>query len=129
VDAARLKSVPLFAPLSDHDLERIGRWTDEVEVPEGKQLAGEGEFAYEFFVILKGTAEVTHDGEKLADLGPDDFFGEIGLLESERRTATVIATSPMTAIVIFGPHFRHLERELPELAQQIRTKIRERLGR
>jgi CRP/FNR family transcriptional regulator, cyclic AMP receptor protein len=129
VDAARLRSVPLFASLSDRDRERIALWTDEIDVPEGKELATEGEFAYEFFVIVDGKADVTHDGERLAELGPNDFFGEIGLLESERRTATVTATTPLTAIVMFGPHFRHVEREMPELAQKIRTAIRERLAR
>jgi len=83
----------------------------------------------EIFVILDGTASVSHDGEVVAELGPDDFFGEIGLLESERRTATVTATSPLRAIVMFGPHFRSMEREMPELAQQIRTAIRERINR
>ena len=128
MDPARLKSVPLFSGLSDHDRQRVGLWTDEVEVPAGKQLVGEGELAYEFFVIVDGTAEVTQGGKSLAELGPNDFFGEIGLLESERRTATVTATSPLRAIVMFGPHFRHVEREMPELAQQIRSKIRERLS-
>jgi CRP/FNR family transcriptional regulator, cyclic AMP receptor protein len=92
-------------------------------------LAEQGQFAYEFFVIEQGTAEVTKDGRVLAQLGPDDFFGEIGLVESERRTATVVAKSPMELIVIFGPNFRRLERELPELAAQIRAAIRERLER
>jgi CRP/FNR family transcriptional regulator, cyclic AMP receptor protein len=129
VDAAVLRSVPLFAELSEHDRERIAMWADEIEVSEGKELATEGDFAYEFFVILDGTASVSHDGEVVAELGPHDYFGEIGLLESERRTATVTASSPLRAIVIFGPQFRHLEREMPELAQQIRTAIRERINR
>jgi CRP-like cAMP-binding protein len=129
VDAARLKSVPLFEGLSEHDREKIAMWADEIDVPEGKRLATEGEFAYEFFVILDGTATVTHDDREVAELGPDDFFGEIGLLESERRTATVTASSPLRAIVIFGPQFRHVEREMPELARQIRTAIRERINR
>jgi len=129
VDATRLRNVPLFAALGEHDRARIAQWADEIDVPAGKQLAGEGELAYEFFVILDGTAEVTHDGERLAELGPNDFFGEIGLLETERRTATVTATTPLTAIVMFGPNFRHVERELPELAQQIRAAIGERLSR
>ena len=129
MDAAALKSVPLFAGLSEHDRQRIAMWADEVDVPEGRELATEGDFAYEFFVILDGTASVSHDGEVVAELGPDDFFGEIGLLESERRTATVTATSQLRAIVMFGPHFRSMEREMPELAQQIRTAIRERINR
>jgi CRP/FNR family transcriptional regulator, cyclic AMP receptor protein len=129
LDAARLASIPLFADLSERDRADVARYADEVEVSAGKTLAEEGEFAYEFFVIEQGTAEVTKDGRVLATLGPDDFFGEIGLVESERRTATVTATSPMELIVIFGPNFRRLERELPELATQIRTAIRERLER
>ena len=129
MDATVLRSIPLFAELSEHDRERIAMWADEIDVPEGKELATEGDFAYEFFVILDGTASVSHDREVVAELGPDDYFGEIGLLESERRTATVTASSPLRAIVIFGPQFRHLEREMPELAQQIRTAIRERINR
>jgi CRP/FNR family transcriptional regulator, cyclic AMP receptor protein len=129
VDAARLKSIPLFAQLSDRERADVARFADEVAVPAGKTLAEEGEFAYEFFVIEQGTAEVTKDGRVLAQLGPEDFFGEIGLVEAERRTATVVAKSPMELIVIFGPNFRRLERELPELATQIRRAIRERLER
>jgi CRP/FNR family cyclic AMP-dependent transcriptional regulator len=129
VDANTLKSIPLFADLSDRDRADVARFADEVEVKAGKTLAEEGEFAYEFFVIRQGTANVTKDGRVLATLGPDDFFGEIGLVESERRTATVVSTSPMELIVIFGPNFRRLERELPELATQIRTAIGERLQR
>ena len=129
MDTSRLASIPLFAALSERDRADVARYADEVDVPAGKTLAEEGQFAYEFFVIAQGTAEVTKDGRVLAQLGPDDFFGEIGLVESERRTATVVATSPMELIVIFGPNFRRLERELPELASQIRTAIRERLER
>ena len=129
MDAERLRSIPLFAELSARDRGEVARFADEVTVPAGKKLAEEGQFAYEFFVIEQGTAEVTKDGRVLAQLGPDDFFGEIGLVESERRTATVTATSPMELIVIFGPSFRRLEREFPEIAKQIRTAIRERLER
>ena len=129
VDADALKNIPLFAELSERERSDVARFADEVDVQAGKTLAEEGDFAYEFFVIRQGTANVTKDGRVLATLGPDDFFGEIGLVESERRTATVVSTSPMELIVIFGPNFRRLERELPELAAQIRTAIGERLKR
>jgi CRP/FNR family transcriptional regulator, cyclic AMP receptor protein len=129
VDADSLKTIPLFAELSDRERSDVARFADEVDVKAGKTLAEEGDFAYEFFVIRQGTANVTKDGRVIATLGPDDFFGEIGLVESERRTATVVSTSPMELIVIFGPNFRRLERELPELATQIRTAIGERLKR
>ena len=126
--ADKLAEIPLFASLSKREREQIARAADEVEVEAGKHLAEQGQFAYEFMAIEEGTADVLKDGEKLRVLGPGDFFGEIGLLEAERRTATVVATSHMRLIVIFGPNLRSLEREMPELSAQLRRAIRERLG-
>ena len=126
--ADKLAEIPLFASLSKREREQIARAADEVEVEAGKHLAEQGQFAYEFMAIEEGTADVLKDGEKLRELGPGDFFGEIGLLEAERRTATVVATSHMRLIVIFGPNLRSLEREMPELSAQLRRAIRERLG-
>jgi CRP/FNR family cyclic AMP-dependent transcriptional regulator len=128
MDAARLEGVPLFASLSKGELRQLAQWADEVSVDEGYELATEGRFAHEFFVIEEGSAIVTKDGEQIAELGPGDFFGEIGLLETERRTATVVASSPMELIVMFGREFRQMERALPAVAQQVRTAIRERLS-
>ena len=128
MDAARLEGVPLFASLSKGELRQLAQWADEVSVDAGYELATEGRFAHEFFVIEEGSAIVTKDGEQIAELGPGDFFGEIGLLETERRTATVVAASPMELIVMFGREFRQMERALPAVAQRVRTAIRERLS-
>jgi CRP-like cAMP-binding protein len=129
MDPKRLKDVPLFQGLSGKDLSQLGQWTDEVDIPQGKHLAEQGTFAYEFFVIEDGTAEVTRDGESVGTLGAGDFFGEIGLLESERRTATVVATSPMRLVVMTGRDFTHMESEMPHVAEQVRQRIQERLAR
>jgi CRP-like cAMP-binding protein len=129
VDPARLKSIPLFADLSDHERAQVARWADELDVPEGKHLVDEGRFAHEFFVIEEGTAEVRHGDRKLTELGPGDFFGEIALIERDRRTASVIATSPMKTIVMFGRDFRSMEAEMPSVAARIRQAIEERRPR
>lgn len=129
MDPKRLQDVSLFAGLSRKDLSDLGRWTDEIDVPEGKRLAEQETFAYEFFVIEEGTADVVQDGEPIRTLGPGDFFGEIGLLKSERRTASVVATSPMRLIVMTGRDFNAFQSENPHIAQQIREKIEERLER
>lgn len=128
MDPGRLKSIPLFADLSDAERERIGRWADEVEVPEGKHLVDEGKYAYEFFVIEEGTAAVRHGDEMVAELGPGDFFGEIALIESIRRTASVVATSPMRAVVMFGRDFRSMENEMPAVADRIKRAVEDRKG-
>jgi CRP/FNR family transcriptional regulator, cyclic AMP receptor protein len=128
MDPKRLQSVTLFQGLSKKEIESLSRAMDEVDLPEGRELATEGRFAYEFFIIEEGTASVTRGGEQVRELGPGDFFGEIGLLESERRTASVITTSPMTAIVMTRRDFHAMEKDIPEVGQQIREKIQERLA-
>jgi CRP/FNR family transcriptional regulator, cyclic AMP receptor protein len=127
MDAKRLEGVRLFSGLSKHELAELARWTDAVSVDEGYELAKEGEFAHEFFVIEDGAASVVHDGDRIAELGPGDFFGEIGLLETERRTATVVATTRMDLIVMFRREFRQMEQEMPAVADRVRAAIRARL--
>jgi cAMP-dependent protein kinase regulator len=118
----------LFSSLSRDELERVARWTDEVEVETGHVLAEQGEIAHQFFLIEDGAAEVVKDGERIAELGAGDFFGEIGLLETERRTASVIATRPLKALVMFQREFKQMEREMPAVAARVRAAIRARLG-
>jgi CRP/FNR family transcriptional regulator, cyclic AMP receptor protein len=122
-----LKSVALFSSLTPDQLRFVAQQTDTIDVPAGKQLATEGRFAYEFFVIEDGTAEVTREGAPIAALGPGDFFGEIGLLEADRRTASVVATSPMRLLVLTGGAFKWIERQMPHVAAQVREQIAQRL--
>lgn len=129
MDPDRLKDVPLFEGLSKKQRRQVSQWTDEIDVAEGNHLAQQGDFAHEFFVIEEGTAEVKQDGKTIHSLGPGDFFGEIALVETQRRTASVVATSPMTLIVMSGPAFRTMETDLPEAAAQVRSKLEERLAR
>jgi CRP/FNR family transcriptional regulator, cyclic AMP receptor protein len=129
MDPARLKSIPLFADLSEHERRQVAQWADEVDVPAGKHLVDEGNFPHEFFVIEEGTADVLHGDEKLAELGPGDFFGEIALVEHLRRTASVVATSPMRTIVMFGRDFGQMESEMPSVAARIRQAVEERRPR
>ena len=126
MDPKRLRSVSLFEGLSRREIERLSRLMDEVDLPAGKELVSEGRFPYEFFIVERGTAEVIRSGEHVADLVPNDFFGEIALLATERRTASVVTTSPMVAIVMTGRDFKAMDEELPSVAERIRNKMRER---
>lgn len=105
----------------------MAQWADELEVDEGTHLARQGEFAHEFFVIEEGTAQVTIAGEVIAELGPGDFFGEIGLLESQRRTASVVAASPMRLVVMFQKEFSTMAMEEPKVTEKLRAVMTERL--
>jgi CRP-like cAMP-binding protein len=126
MDDSRLTAIPLFASLKKRERKKVAKCADEVDLPEGKCLVDEGDFAYEFFVIEEGTAEVRQGDECLAELGPGDFFGEMGVMGRAQRNASVVATSPITAIVMTGWEFRSVARELPQVADRIRAAIEER---
>ena len=126
MDAATVKRIPLFALLSEKEQKKVASLADEIDVPAGTHLVDEGKFAHEFFVIEDGEADVVHGGKTVATLGPGDFFGEIALLGAERRNASVVAKSPMKLVVIFGPNFRSLEGELPDIHERVQEAIKAR---
>ena len=126
MDASRLKSIPLFEEVGDEELGQIAPFAQEESVAEGTVLVREGDFSYEFMAIEEGQAEVSRGGEHVADLGPGDFFGEMGLLERTLRNATVTAKSPMRLVTLTGWDLRRVERAAPEAMDRIRTVLEER---
>jgi CRP-like cAMP-binding protein len=128
VDPSRLADVPLFAGLSRDELARVATWLEARHADTGERICGEGSPGYSFFVIESGAASVTSDDGAARMLGPGDFFGEIALLETGRRTATVTASAPLELLVLWGGDFRLLEREQPEAAASIRRAVEDRLA-
>ena len=126
METARLAAIPLFSGLEDEDLAAIASAASEVAAGEGESVATEGDFGHALYAVESGTAEVTSDGKKLGTLGPGDVFGEIAVLASGRRTATVVATSPMRLIALFKPEVWALERKAPVAAERLRSLIAER---
>jgi CRP/FNR family transcriptional regulator, cyclic AMP receptor protein len=129
LDASRLKSLPLFQNVPDDELAQIATFAQEVMVDEGRELVREGDFSYEFMAIEEGQAKVSRHGEHLADLGPGDFFGEIGLLEKTLRTATVQAKTPMRLVTLTGWDLKRMERHIPEAIERVRATLEERRSR
>ena len=128
MDTNRLKSLPLFEGVSDEDLEKISPFVSEVSVSEGKHLVEEGDYAYEFMAIEEGTAEVMRGDQKLAELGPGDFFGEMGLIDAERRNATVVAKTGLRLITLDQWDMKRLEKAIPSAAARIRETVEKRRG-
>jgi CRP/FNR family transcriptional regulator, cyclic AMP receptor protein len=126
LDAIRLKSIGLFEEVGDEELAEIAPFATEVSVEEGRELVREGDFSYEFMAIEEGEAEVTRGGEHVADLGPGDFFGEMGLLEKTLRNATVTAKTPVRLVTLTGWDLRRVERSAPEAMERLRTVLEER---
>jgi CRP/FNR family transcriptional regulator, cyclic AMP receptor protein len=123
MDPARLKNIPVFANLSDAELDHIAALAAEVSVPDGKELVREGDYSYDVLAIEEGTARVDRHGEHLADLGPGDVVGEMGVLEREQRNATVVATSPMRLVTLTSWDIRRLQKTAPGAVDHLREVV------
>ena len=129
MDAEQLKDLPLFAELDDAERADVAACARELTVEAGTTLTTEGEHAYELFVIESGEAEVQKGGEVIRSLGAGDAFGEIGLLATGTRTASIVATTPMKLVAIFSREFKQLEARMPQIAEDLRASMRERVER
>jgi CRP-like cAMP-binding protein len=123
-----IRKVPLFSHLSRKQLAQVARVADEIDLREGKEMTREGAPGREFFVILEGSADVKKGGRKINSLQPGDFFGEIALVTSVPRTATVAATSPVRALVVTDRSFRHLLEESPDIKTRVMQAMAARLA-
>jgi cAMP-dependent protein kinase regulator/CRP/FNR family cyclic AMP-dependent transcriptional regulator/cGMP-dependent protein kinase 2 len=124
-----LRSIPLFMNLSDEQRERVAGRLQQVDEDLGAVIARQGDFAYHLFVVREGMAVVTIDGQVVARVGPGNTFGEIGVLDAGRRTANVVAVTPMQLLTMTIWDFNQLAGEMPEFAAHARTLAQERLER
>jgi CRP/FNR family cyclic AMP-dependent transcriptional regulator len=122
MDKGRLKAIPLFANLDDHDLQVIATFANETSVSEGDVLVREGDFSYELMAIEEGQAEVRRGDTVVATLGPGDFFGEMGVLKNELRTATITATTAMRLITLTTWELKRM-RNMPGVMDKINETI------
>lgn len=122
-----LRRVPLFSRLGSHELERLGQLTDEIEVGLDALLTEQGQTGHEFFIVLDGWLSVLDGRTPIAKLGPGDFFGEIALIESVPRTATVRAEGIARLMVIGHREFHDLMDEFPAVRSAVLDALAERL--
>ena len=126
MDPARLKKIPVFADLSEDERDHVAALAAEVSVPASKELVREGDYSYDVLAIEEGTASVDRHGEHIADLGPGDVFGEMGVLKREQRNATVVATSPMLLVTLTSWDIRRLQKTAPNAVDHLREVVAQR---
>lgn len=114
-----LRSVKLFAGMSDGDLKKIAQQMREVRHAGGAHIAVRGTEGVGFMVILDGEAEVTTPDGRRRVLGPGDHFGEMALLDHEGRSASVIATTDLVVGAIPEWSFKPFVLEHPEVAYRM----------
>jgi len=127
-----LRAVPLFAGIEPQRLKLIAYTADTVAYREGQILCRQGETGDAAFVIMEGEAAVsiaTEGGDfTVANLKNGDVVGEISILCDVPRTATVTATSQLSALRVRKEAFLQLVRQFPEIATEVMRGLAERLS-
>jgi len=126
MESARLSAIPVFAALTEEERAAVAEVAYEVEAAAGERIAEQGDFGYALYAIESGTASVSIEGSAVRTLGPGDVFGEIAVLSSGRRTASVEAVTPLRMIALFKRDVWALERNVPSAAEHLRALIAER---
>ena len=127
VKVEALKRAPLFEGLSNKELRELARATEDLKIEAGTVLCKEGGLGREFFVIVDGIAEVTKSGRHLATRQAGEFFGEIALITTTKRTATVTAKTPIRCFILTRGDFRRVLDESPSVERKVMQALAERL--
>ncbi len=126
MDENRLTAIPIFSHLSPEEAHRLAAFATECSAPAGQTLMREGDYSVELMAIEEGTAEVIQNGSKIATLKAGDLIGEMGLLEHRRRSASVVASSPMRLLKLTHWEIRRMSQETVD---RIKAEIAERRRR
>lgn len=108
---------PLLAALKPKDREQVLRSARGRRYAPGQVVVQEGDPATHLFLVVSGTARVErNEAGTVGRLAAGDFFGELGLIEEHGRTATVVADSDLTCLLIPAWEFRASLEAHPEMA-------------
>ena len=121
MDSTRIGAFPLFADLPDAELDALAEAMTEVGVDAGVEVVTLDDYGTAVYFIEEGEAAVrTDSGEESRALGPGDWFGEIGLLLTGQRTATVASRTPMRLLSLSDHDFERIRAQVPELERSLR---------
>jgi CRP-like cAMP-binding protein len=127
VDVTRVARLAPFKELTPGQQSMLARMLDDVHAPAGTTLVHEGDYGYEFMVIEDGTVEVFRRGERIDEMGPGDFFGELAVLGHDAgRNATIVSTSPVRILTLTAHYMREVRQRMPAVGEQIDRVIAER---
>ena len=123
-----LAAVPLFSACTQGELRSIAQLGTPVDAEEGALLTQRGKPGREFFLVLDGKAACRVGRREVGRFGPGDYFGELALLHGGIRTADVVATSPMSLLVLDQREFRSMLTTTPTVGVKMLAHVAERLS-
>lgn len=130
MERSQIAAIRVLADLPAAELDELATVMREVEISDGATVVTVDEYGEAVYFVEAGWADVVNDrGETTHTLGSGDTFGEIGLLLTGQRTATVVARTPMQLLALSGHDFERIRSGVPELEQTLRRLGLERASR
>jgi CRP-like cAMP-binding protein len=130
VDTSRIAALSVFADLPTAELDEVAAAMKEIDVEAAAKVVTVDDYGTAIYFIEQGEADVLSDGgEATQTLGPGDAFGEIALVLTGQRTATVVARTPMRLLSLSGQDFDRIRARVPELESSLRRLGLERAAR
>jgi len=120
-----ISQIDLLAPLTDEERKFVGSRLHDCPFAAGETIARQGDQSHCLYIIISGNAEVRLGVEGatasrvLAKLGPGQFFGEMGLMTGDRRSASISALSDVHCFRLDKDDFQEVLRRRPEIAESI----------
>lgn len=132
-DLAALRKIPLFRGVDDQKLKLLAFMSERTRFESGEDLMVEGAYGDVAYIILSGKADIvinTPGGpQRVAEVGENDFVGEIAILIDVPRTATVRASCTLLALTIQKEQFFKLLTNFPDMAVEVMRALAHRLER
>ncbi|MFO7558021.1 MAG: cyclic nucleotide-binding domain-containing protein [Desulfobacterales bacterium] len=122
-----LKSVNLFDQIPGEDLARIAEIAKEVSFEKEDYIIKQGESGDCLYLVIEGEVRVIPEDRELVHLGKGECFGEMSLLDSEPRSASVQAITPVVLLKIIQEDFYSMMTERPKIARGVLSVLTRRL--
>lgn len=129
VRTAQLQNVPLFGGLSKSELKLVAGLVREQRYPAGSAIVKEGSTGQGLYIIAEGNVSVRKQGRRVARLGPGAFFGEMAVLDSGPRTATVEADTETVCLTLASWEIKPLLLEQASMTYKMLQEVVRRVRR
>jgi len=128
---SHLRGVPVFASLTNEFIASLRDKVELIRYSPGQVICRQGEMADSFYLVRIGFVKVTqaHPGGEmvLAYLSRGDYFGEIGLLAEDVRTATCTALDHVELVKVSGEDFKRMMEQFPEIRKRLEAVEKQRI--
>lgn len=122
-----LRRVPIFAKCTAEEIGAVSSVAQESFFQPGQIIVTQGTPGQAFYLILRGRVEILRDVTSLGAFGPGDFFGEMALLDSAPRSATIKAIEETACLMLSSWDFKALLERHPSIAIKLLEVLSRRL--